>query len=99
MSADRDAGWYGCAAVSTSGADLSRAEVRVAKESDHPPPIIQIGPVNQTLAVGSKATLPCEATDFDSMLWLKDGVPMTSTPQKVSVDSDNTLSINGECHF
>ena len=96
---ERDAGWYGCAAVSSSGSDLARAEVRVARESDAPPPIIQVGPVNQTLPAKSSATLPCDATDYDALVWLKDGVPLRGTTnrptQRVSVDSDNTLSIKG----
>ena len=99
VKAARDAGWYGCAAVSSSGSDLARAEVRVARESDAPPPIIQVGPVNQTLPAKSSATLPCDATDYDALVWLKDGVPLRGTTnrptQRVSVDSDNTLSIKG----
>jgi hypothetical protein len=47
VSADTDSGWYSCAAVSESGSCLARAEVAVARDSDRPPPILQLGPVNQ----------------------------------------------------
>ena len=51
VSADTDAGWYSCAAVSESGSCLARAEVAVARDSDRPPPILQLGPVNQVAFV------------------------------------------------
>ena len=95
--AKRDSGWYSCAAVSESGSSLSRAEVRVAKETDLPPPIIQLGPVNQTLPTKVSATLPCEASDHDAIIWLKDGVPIATlaVDTRIYVDNDNTLTIKG----
>jgi hypothetical protein len=49
VSSEADAGWYSCAAVSESGSCLARAEVAVARDSDRPPPILQLGPVNQVI--------------------------------------------------
>ena len=94
----RDAGWYSCAAVSESGSILSRAEVNVAKEADRPPPIIQLGPVNQTLPIRTSASLPCQASGaHDAISWLKDGVPLSTLDNRRHViDSDNTLSIKSE---
>ena len=78
---------------------MSRVEVRVSKERDHPPPIIELGPVNQTLPIKTSATLPCEASDYDSITWLKDGVPISTlaaTETRIYVDGDNTLTIKGK---
>ena len=99
VDAHRDSGWYTCAAVSESGSSLSRAEVRVSKERDHPPPIIQLGPVNQTLPIKTSATLPCDASDHETIVWLKDGVPISTiaTETRIYVDGDNTLTIKGIC--
>ena len=96
--AANDAGWYSCAAVSESGSSLARAEVKLADaDNDRPPPIIQLGPTNQTLPEGSKATLPCQATAEDEIVWLKDGVPLESLQDKrISIQGDNTLLISGK---
>ena len=98
VDANRDSGWYSCMAVSESGSSLSRAEVRVSKETDLPPPIIELGPVNQTLPIKTTATLPCDASDHENIIWLKDGVPISTlatTETRIYVDSDNTLTIKG----
>ena len=96
----RDTGFYTCAAVSESGSSLSRAEVRLARSSDQPPPIIQMGPVNQTLPLGMLATLPCEASGHDSIVWLKDGVPLDTLTSfadpRINVNDDKTLTIKGK---
>ena len=93
----RDSGWYSCAAVSESGSSLSRAEVRVSKETDQPPPIIELGPVNQTLPIKTSANLPCDASDHKTIVWLKDGVPISTlaTETRIYVDGDNALTIKG----
>ena len=78
---------------------MSRAEVRVAKETDLPPPIIIHGPVNQTLPIKASATLPCEASDHETIVWLKDGVPISTlvaTETRIYVDNENTLTIKGK---
>ena len=84
--------------MSESGSILSRAEVNVAKEADRPPPIIQLGPVNQTLPIRTSASLPCQASGaHDAISWLKDGVPLSTLDNRRHViDSDNTLSIKSE---
>lgn len=94
-----DTGWYTCAAVSESGSTMARVEVRVARTSDNPPPIIQMGPVNQTLPMGGSATLPCEPTGHESIAWLKDGVPLDTlsfADTRIHISADNTLTIKGK---
>lgn len=105
----RDAGFYSCAAVSESGSTLARAEIRFSSPADRPPPIINLGPANQTLAAGKSARMPCEAEEASSInggggsgltvTWLKDGVPlttMTALDDRVDVAGDNTLTIRGK---
>ena len=43
-----------------------------------PPPIIQLGPVNQTVTLGNTLTLHCQFTARDKarVAWLKEGIPM-----------------------
>ena len=70
----------------------------MAKEADRPPPIIQLGPVNQTLPIRTVATLPCQASGtHETISWLKDGVPLsTLNERRYQIDSDNTLSIKSK---
>ena len=70
----------------------------MAKEADRPPPIIQLGPVNQTLPVMTSASLPCQASGAHEVIsWLKDGVPLSTLDDaRFQVDSDNTLVIKGK---
>ena len=73
----QDEGWLGCFAVSPTGSSsaLARLSVRTAS---HPPPIIQLGPVNQTVSAGSRLTLHCQFTARDKVrvAWLKEGIPI-----------------------
>ncbi len=75
---DVDSGFYSCAAASEWGSVLARAELRVVDSADalKHPPIIELGPSNQTLKVGSSASLPCEASGQDQTVWLRDGIPV-----------------------
>ena len=76
---------------------MARSEIDVSKEVDRPPPIIQLGPVNQTLPIRTSASLPCQASGDETISWLKDGVPLTTlVDRRYQVDSDNTLSIKSK---
>eukprot|EP00095_Tigriopus_kingsejongensis_P003619 maker-scaffold49_size462716-snap-gene-3.30 protein:Tk03619 transcript:maker-scaffold49_size462716-snap-gene-3.30-mRNA-1 annotation:"roundabout 1" len=89
---EKDSGVYTCASVSESGAILASSEVKIQTSQDRPPPIIQIGPVNQTQRIGSSTNFPCEATPQTRVEWLKDGVPIsTMNDPRIKVDHDNTL--------
>ncbi|PSN52194.1 hypothetical protein C0J52_06109 [Blattella germanica] len=50
-----------CSAVNPAGSVTWRARLTVTSPEDHPPPIITLGPTNQTLPVKSMAVLPCSA--------------------------------------
>ena len=76
----RDAGWYGCFGVSQTGSSGAVAWVGVRDGVRQPPPIIQLGPVNQTLARGGEAELHCQVSDTrdqaQTVAWLKEGLPL-----------------------
>ncbi|KAH8327288.1 hypothetical protein KR074_009350 [Drosophila pseudoananassae] len=57
-----DEGFYVCSAFSVVDSSTVRVFLQVSSVDERPPPIIQIGPANQTLPKGSVATLPCRAT-------------------------------------
>lgn len=67
---------------------------------DIPPPIIQIGPSNQTLPKGSVAMLSCRAagTPSPEIKWSKDGTAIQAKGRYVIVQS-GTLKIDGEIFF
>ena len=64
---------------------------------DIPPPIIQIGPANQTLQRGSVAMLPCRASGIPipRVKWYKDGSPL-QTGQRFMIVQSGSLKIDGK---
>lgn len=73
---------------------------QVISIDDIPPPIIQIGPTNQTLPKGSVAQLSCRAagTPSPDIKWFKDGAAIHSKSRFVIVPS-GTLKIDGKIFF
>lgn len=65
-----------------------------------PPPIIQIGPTNQTLPMGSVAMLPCRAigTPVPRVRWYKDGMPL-QTGQRLVIVQIGSLKIDSKLTF
>lgn len=69
--------------------------------ADSPPPIVQIGPANQTLPLHSIATLPCQASSPEGeqprIKWQKDGrlLHTTNNPRYI-LQTGGTLEIDGE---
>ena len=72
---------------------------------DQPPPIIAIGPANQTLPVNTIAVLPCAAsgTPRPAIRWLKAGRPLIGGGAKdnqhtsrVMVEPSGTLVIDSK---
>ena len=57
-----DEGFFVCSAFSVAGSIATKAYLEVTAMADEPPPIIDIGPANQTLPVNTLAILPCEAS-------------------------------------
>ena len=57
------------------------ARLRLKTIGHQPPPIIQLGPVNQTVTRGNLLTLHCQFTTRDTarVSWLKEGIPIEFT--------------------
>ncbi|XP_039293123.1 roundabout homolog 2 isoform X2 [Nilaparvata lugens] len=88
-----------CSAVNPAGSDMSRAQLTVTTAEDHPPPIIVLGPSNQTLPYRSTATLTCQTTGSPPPVisWYKDGaaVIVTSQTPRINISESGTLEISG----
>lgn len=65
---------------------------------DVPPPIVEIGPANQTLPLQSVATLPCQARGEPPprIRWYKNGSPLDAkTSSRITIMPTGTLQIDG----
>lgn len=97
-----DAGFLVCSALSVAGSSTVRAFLQVTSVADLPPPIIQIGPANQTLPLQSMVTLHCKASSPEGeqpkIRWLKDGKVISSEhpPERYSISGTGTLDIDGK---
>ncbi|XP_001968288.3 roundabout homolog 2 [Drosophila erecta] len=67
-----------CNALNAVGSVSSRTVVSVDTQFELPPPIIEQGPVNQTLPVKSIVVLPCRTlgTPVPQVSWYLDGIPI-----------------------
>ncbi|MCI4388353.1 hypothetical protein PGIGA_G00084740 [Pangasianodon gigas] len=91
-----DAGYYICQALTVAGSILAKAQLEVSDAlKDRPPPIIQHGPTNQTVAVGSLAVLGCRASGEPepTVTWLKDGVSLLANEPRMSLLEAGSLQI------
>ncbi|XP_062870656.1 roundabout homolog 2-like [Trichomycterus rosablanca] len=91
-----DAGYYICQALTVAGSILAKAQLEVSDAlKDRPPPIIQHGPTNQTVAVGSMAVLGCRASGEPdpTVTWLKDGVGLLAKDPRMSLLEAGSLQI------
>lgn len=63
---------------------------------DVPPPIIEVGPANQTLPLHSVATLPCQAGGDPppKVRWSKNGI-LLQMNSRINVFNNGTLQIDG----
>nr|XP_037279955.1 LOW QUALITY PROTEIN: roundabout homolog 1-like [Rhipicephalus microplus] len=75
-----DRGYYVCSALSVIGSSMAKGHLEITAIADLPPPIIRLGPANQTLPVHTAAQLPCEAagTPKPVVQWLYNGSPLNS---------------------
>ncbi|XP_065332299.1 roundabout homolog 2-like isoform X2 [Cloeon dipterum] len=92
-----DSGYYICSALSVAGSKIAKALLEVTSVDDNPPPLIQIGPSNQTLPVNTKAVLPCSVSGDSEpkVRWSKDGVNLNlDKTGRVSVSDKGTLIID-----
>lgn len=64
--------------------------------SDHPPPVIRQGPVNQTVSVDSTVTLGCQSvgTPTPAVHWKKDGVVVSPVDSRMSLTETGLLKIH-----
>ncbi|KAL7043131.1 hypothetical protein ACKWTF_001405 [Chironomus riparius] len=90
-----DAGYYVCSAFSVAGSGTTRAFLEVNSVDDIPPPIIKIGPANQTLPKGSVATFLCRASGSPTpdIKWSKDGASL-HVKKRFEVIQSGTLKID-----
>ncbi|CAB0018009.1 unnamed protein product, partial [Nesidiocoris tenuis] len=90
-----DSGFIVCSALSVAGSATARAFLQVRSVGDVPPPIIEVGPANQTLPLHSVATLPCQATGNPkpTVKWLKNGSLMQQK-NRATIFENGTLQID-----
>ena len=70
-----DSGAVWCGAVSEAGGLVVRTRLEIAAVVSPAPAVIELGPSNQTLPLGSLATLTCQ-TEANAVTWWKDGLPL-----------------------
>lgn len=70
-----------CNAINVVGSVIGKAHLNVASEDDRPPPIIIVGPVNQTLPIKSLAVLKCKAIGLPKPIisWYREGLPVIAS--------------------
>lgn len=83
-----------CSAVNLVGATTGRAKLLVTSEEDRPPPIIMLGPSNQTLPLKSIAEFPCSAVGAPDPIisWYHRSIPVLPS-YKVNISESGTLTI------
>jgi len=95
-----DSGFVVCSALSVAGSITARASLDVTSVADLPPPLLDFGPTNQTVAAGTIATLPCQASsEIVKIRWFKDGSLLDIKREKMEIKTSGTLLINGKKTF
>lgn len=63
--------------------------------SDHPPPVIRQGPINQTVPVDSTVVLGCQTagTPPPTVHWKKDGAVVSPVDSRMSIADTGSLEI------
>ncbi|XP_052894838.1 protein sax-3-like [Anopheles moucheti] len=81
-----------CSAVNSVGSISVRARLMVASQDDRPPPIIILGPTNQTLPAKSTVSLVCNAVGNPNpfISWYLDGNPVVPS-ERINVTENGTL--------
>uniref|UniRef100_A0A1A9VZK8 Roundabout n=1 Tax=Glossina brevipalpis TaxID=37001 RepID=A0A1A9VZK8_9MUSC len=84
-----------CNAMNEVATITTRAQLTLDSQEDRPPPIIIMGPVNQTLPVKSLATLHCKAIGLPNptISWFRDGIPVHPSV-KINITSAGDLIIS-----
>lgn len=84
-----------CSAVNEAGSASARTRLTITSKEDRPPPVIILGPSNQTLPLKSIAVFSCEATGnpVPVISWYKDTVPVLIT-ERIDISDSGTLQIS-----
>lgn len=84
-----------CSAVNAVGSVSVRARLTISSQEDRPPPIILLGPVNQTLPVKSVANLVCKAIGQPTPIisWYLDGNPVVHS-ERINITEQGSLIIS-----
>ncbi|XP_055545499.1 protein sax-3-like [Wyeomyia smithii] len=84
-----------CSSVNSVGSISVRARLTIASQDDRPPPIIILGPTNQTLPVTSVVALPCRAVGNPTPIisWYLDGNPVINS-DRINTTENGTLIIH-----
>ncbi|KAL3887349.1 hypothetical protein ACJMK2_027291, partial [Sinanodonta woodiana] len=91
-----DEGECTCVAYSSKGESKASARIIVREHDVRPPPIIKIGPHNQTLSLDSNALLLCQALGDPQphIRWYRDGHPLSMNDARYTLLSSGTLQIS-----
>ena len=95
-----DEGFFVCSAFSVAGSIAVKAYLEVTSLTNEPPPIIRVGPANQTLPVNTLAILPCEASGSPapSVSWMKDVEPISALQfdPRITINATGSLKIESK---
>lgn len=96
-----DRGYYVCSALSVVGSSTSKAHLNISSVTDSPPPIIVLGPADQTLPEHTTAMLPCDAsgTPQPTLKWLFNNNPLPLNNPRFSILERGTLRIDGNLFY
>ena len=85
--------------MSVAGSSVTKAYLEVTAVEDQPPPIITMGPANQTLPINTVAILPCQASGEPkpTIGWFRNGnVVIDSESSRTNVKDSGTLIIDSK---
>ncbi|XP_048254248.1 roundabout homolog 2-like isoform X2 [Haliotis rufescens] len=91
-----DEGEYVCQALNVIGSAKATARIDVRQQDSRPPPIIKLGPQNQTLPPDEMAMLPCQATGNPqpTIRWYRKDRPILGTNARLVILDSGTLQIS-----
>ncbi|KAH9522455.1 Roundabout 1, partial [Dermatophagoides farinae] len=92
-----DKGYYVCSALSVVSSARTKAYLNISSSADLPPPIIVLGPADQTLPEHTTAILPCDVTGAPqpSLKWFFNNSPLpVNTVARFNILDTGTLQID-----
>lgn len=87
--------------MNQAGSDSWRARLTVTSPEDYPPPVIILGPANQTLPLKSVAIMMCKAmgNPVPVITWYKNGAAVIADNNRLNISETGTLNINGNVKY